>query len=231
VNKTGITPRVSIVYLQRLADPTRPYNPTAGASDPTYNPYRTVDSAAIDLVAFNGWDVDDRTPEGMQGSAPSSDATAVAMLASRQRGDTNILATDGKNNFWVQHLELTPTATATPVPQAEVVLNGTSFGVGSPFTATFKLNQSIEQPFTAYAVVELPDKSMLDALTLGPAIVPVAENVPRLDPMTYPLMNLNIPAGAPMGNYRVMAGFFTPGQPITKPEDAFLLATSPFTVR
>jgi hypothetical protein len=28
-----------------------------------------------------------------------------------------------------------------------------------------------------------------------------------------------------------MAGFFTPGQPITKPEDAFLLARTPFTVR
>jgi hypothetical protein len=118
------------------------------------------------------------------------------------------------------------------VPQAEVVLNGTSFGVGSPFTATFKLNRSIEQAFTAYAVVELPDGSMLDALTLGTKIVPVAENVLRLDaPFTYPLMNLNIPSTAPSGNYSVMAGFFTPGQPVTKPEDAFLLATSPFVIR
>jgi hypothetical protein len=114
VNKTGITQRVSIVYLQRLADPTRPYDPSAGPSSPNYNPYRTIDSAAIDLVAFNGWDIDDRTPPGMQGSAPSSDPAAVEMLAARQRGDSNTLGTDGKNNLWVQHLELLPTVAATP---------------------------------------------------------------------------------------------------------------------
>jgi hypothetical protein len=113
-----------------------------------------------------------------------------------------------------------------------VVLNGTLFGTGQQFTATFRLNRSVERLFTAYAVVVMPDGFMLDALTLGPELVPVAENVPRLDaPYTYPLMNLNIPAGAPTGNYRVMAGFFTPGQPITGPQDAFLLATTPFTVR
>ena len=126
----------------------------------------------------------------------------------------------------------TPTRTPTSIPQAEVVLNGTTFNVGSPFTATFKLNRSIERPFTAYAVVVMPDGFMLDALTLGPEIVPVAENVPRLDaPFTYPLLSLNIPAGAPLGGYQVMAGFFAPGQSVTKPEDAFLLATSPFTIK
>jgi hypothetical protein len=44
-------------------------------------------------------------------------------------------------------------------------------------------------------------------------------------------MNLAIPAGAPTGNYSVMAGFFAPGRPISGPQDAFLLATSPFAIR
>jgi hypothetical protein len=121
--------------------------------------------------------------------------------------------------------------TPTPVPQAEVVLNGTSFPKGAPFTATFRLNSSVEQPFTAYAVVVLPDNSMLDALTLSPRLKPVASNVPRLEaPFTYPLLDLNIPQNAPTGNCSVMAGFFTPGQPIRGPQDAFLLAAAPFTL-
>ena len=123
----------------------------------------------------------------------------------------------------------TRTPTATPVPQAEVVLNGTEFSAGQRFKAEFRLNRSVERLFTAYAVVVLPDKSMLNCLTLGPEIVPVASNGPRLDPMTYPLMDLEVPAGIP-GSYEVMAGFFDPSQPITKPEDAFLLARSPFTI-
>jgi hypothetical protein len=162
-------------------------------------------------------------------------------------GDGRVLIGSWDNNLYcigpVPTITPTPTVTptrtptpvpptVTPIPQAEVVLNGTMFGVGSPFTATFKLNRSIERPFTAYAVVVMPDGFMLDALTLGTEIVPVAENVPRLDASyTYPLMSLNIPQAAPTGDYSVMAGFFTPGQPVTKPEDAFLLATSPFTIR
>ncbi|MDD5556414.1 MAG: PQQ-binding-like beta-propeller repeat protein [bacterium] len=126
---------------------------------------------------------------------------------------------------------IAPTATLPPVPQAEVLLNGTSFRQGDRFTASFRLNESVAQPFDAYAVVQLPDGSMLDALTLGTKIVPVATNVPGLDaPFTYPLMDLSVPGGAPAGNCRVMAGFFTPGQPVTKPEDAFLLATTPFRI-
>ncbi|MDD5556707.1 MAG: hypothetical protein PHN82_05585 [bacterium] len=124
-----------------------------------------------------------------------------------------------------------PTPTPTPVPQAEILLNGSSFKIGDRFQATFRLNETVAQPFNAYAVVQLPDGSMLDCITLGKKIVPVATNVPRLDaPFTYPLMNLNVPGGAPDGDYRVMAGFFTPGQPVTKPEDAFLLATTPFRI-
>ncbi|MEE8452123.1 MAG: hypothetical protein V3R99_09420 [Thermoguttaceae bacterium] len=43
----GTFEKVKVVHLQRLANPMRPHHPTQ-------NPYRTIDSAAIDLTAFNG---------------------------------------------------------------------------------------------------------------------------------------------------------------------------------
>ena len=51
-------PAYRIIYLQRLADPTRPWvaeRPrTAAESDATANPYRTVDAMTVDLTCFNG---------------------------------------------------------------------------------------------------------------------------------------------------------------------------------
>lgn len=168
--------------------------------------------------------IDASTGEPAQASriAADSNGNAIAIFRQQLGGVWRIYA-----NYYTAHAP-----TPTPTPQAEIVLNGTTFSTGQPFTATFRLNRSVEQPFTAYAVVVLPDGFMLDALTLGPEIKPVASNVPRLDaPFTHPLMSLNIPAGAPLGNYQVMAGFFTPGKPISGPQDAFLLATGPFTIQ
>jgi hypothetical protein len=117
-------------------------------------------------------------------------------------------------------------------PRAEIVLNGTTFSAGNQLQATFRLNESITRPFTAFAVVILPNASMLDVLTLGPRIKPVASNVPGLTaPFSYPLLNLSIPQGAPAGNYEVMAAFFDPSQPITGRQDAFLEASSEFTIQ
>jgi len=119
--------------------------------------------------------------------------------------------------------------TATPTPEAQVTLNDTSFTAGSQFTATFRLNKAVTRTFNAYAVVNLPDRSMLDAITLSPQIRPLATNVNGLPAgFTYSLMSLRIPPGAPKGDCSVMVGFFAPGQPITGPADAFLLATAPF---
>ncbi|MDD5556701.1 MAG: PQQ-binding-like beta-propeller repeat protein [bacterium] len=127
----------------------------------------------------------------------------------------------------------TPTGSPTPAPapDAEIVLNGTSFRPGDALRATFRLNRSVERPFTAFAVVQLPDGSMLNALTLDVPLRPVASNVPRLDaPFTYPLIDRNIPAGAPEGRYEVITAFFDPSGPITGLKDAFLVATGPFRV-
>ncbi|MGQ9576006.1 MAG: hypothetical protein ACUVUC_11885 [Thermoguttaceae bacterium] len=104
VRKVGTTPRVAILHLQRLADPSLPYNVT----DPNrpYNPYRTIDSSSIDLVAFNGWDRrDEFASEGWQGDGA---LLVTVMFATHQRGQkakddpTNY----GPNNLWLQLLAL-----------------------------------------------------------------------------------------------------------------------------
>lgn len=43
----GVTNNFRVAYLQRLADPTQPF-------EATLNPYLTIDTAGVDLVAFNG---------------------------------------------------------------------------------------------------------------------------------------------------------------------------------
>lgn len=47
IQRTGTTPRFRTVYLQRLADPQRPY-------DADTNPYRTIDWMDVNLTSFNG---------------------------------------------------------------------------------------------------------------------------------------------------------------------------------
>jgi len=125
----------------------------------------------------------------------------------------------------------TPLPTSTPPPAAIIAINGSSFGPGDQFAATFRLNESITRPFTAFSVIILPDGSMLDTFTLSPAIQPVASNAPALTaPFEYPLLDLPIPQGAPAGSYELVAAFFDPTRPITKREDAFLEASSKFTI-
>ncbi|MDD5556823.1 MAG: PQQ-binding-like beta-propeller repeat protein [bacterium] len=109
-------------------------------------------------------------------------------------------------------------------------LNESSFEPGDRFEATFRLNQDIAEPFTAYAVVQLPDGSMLNARTLDAPLRPVARNVPGLRAgYAYTIVH-EVPAGAPPGPYSVMAGCFRPVGPIHGPWNAFLLSTVPFTV-
>ena len=69
-----------ILHLQRLADPLRDY-------DPQTNPYRTVDSAQIDLTAFNGVTNDNDNSYINPGTYA---------FFTRERGET----TPGANNLW-----------------------------------------------------------------------------------------------------------------------------------
>ena len=117
-------------------------------------------------------------------------------------------------------------------PVGEIVLNGPSFARGDFFSATFQLDRSITQRFTAYAAVIMPDGSMLDARTLGPNLKPVGKKVRRLDaPFQYSLLSLNIPASAPLGQYEVVAAFFDPSKPIMGLADAALEVSATFTIR
>jgi hypothetical protein len=50
----GIAQDYRFAFLQRLANPTQPFNNSP--DDLNYNPYLTVDTAAIDLLAFNSTD-------------------------------------------------------------------------------------------------------------------------------------------------------------------------------
>ncbi len=126
-----------------------------------------------------------------------------------------------------------PTSADCPfTPQAQIVLNGASFSPGDSLTATFKLNESIMWAFTAFAVIILPNGSMLNALTLDTPLTPVATNVPSLSvPFTFPLINTTISAGAPTGTYELLVAFFDPTRPITGRYDAFLVGSKTFSIQ
>jgi len=118
------------------------------------------------------------------------------------------------------------------MPQGEMVLNGSSFARGDFFSATFQLNGSITRRFTAYAVVIMPDGSMLDVRTLGPSLRPVAKKVRHLDsPFSCSFLSLNIPSDSPLGQYEVVAAFFDPSKPIRGRQDALLDVSAKFAVR
>lgn len=71
--------RYRVIHLQRLADPTQPY-------DPVLNPYRTVDSHPVDLTCFNGRTTrEDFTADG-NAQIPHTDPV---MFHTRQRGERN----------------------------------------------------------------------------------------------------------------------------------------------
>jgi len=78
----------------------------------------------------------------------------------------------------------------------------------------------------------MPNGSMLDAITLSPALKPVASNVPGLAaPFTYTLLSTRIPTGAPVGAYEIVTVFFDPSKPITGRGDAFLDVSRRFSIR
>jgi hypothetical protein len=89
---TGTEINYKTVFLQRLANPSAPY-------DPATNPYLTVDWMPIDLTIFDGDDDDTATtvvpfdPDRAIGN-PST----ATNFATRQRGDTTAAA--GNNNYF-----------------------------------------------------------------------------------------------------------------------------------
>jgi hypothetical protein len=75
--------RFRMVHLQRLADPTRPY-------DKVLNPYLTIDSMPVDLTSFNGLSTEndfEAPGEARQDGTPLEDG--AIMFHTRQRGEAN----------------------------------------------------------------------------------------------------------------------------------------------
>lgn len=123
------------------------------------------------------------------------------------------------------------TSTPTPVSRGQTTLNQSSYRPNDPIEATLELNEPIEETFTVFAVIILPDGSMLNLLTLDTPIRPVAENVGGLPAFfTYPLLSMTIPPGAPAGTYEILVVFFAAGTPITGRQDAFLEISRTFTI-
>jgi hypothetical protein len=82
-----------IIYLQRLANPLKPYNNVPTSAD--YNPYLTVDNMAVDLTVFNGATTD--ADEKKDSQITHGDIHFEA----RQRGEHN--DADASNmNLWKQ---------------------------------------------------------------------------------------------------------------------------------
>ncbi|MBN2581158.1 MAG: hypothetical protein JXB10_19410 [Pirellulales bacterium] len=89
----GTTPHVCTIHLQRLANPLLPF-------DPDLNPYRTIDTSPIDLIAFNGWESDKAELSKL---FPQQQAGAKMMVEARQRGDKcSDQSAPGINNIWIQ---------------------------------------------------------------------------------------------------------------------------------
>jgi len=129
------------------------------------------------------------------------------------------------------HVDQTSTPTPTPIPAAVIELNSASFSPGEQLVATFKVNEPIERMFNAYAVVIMPDGSMLDMMTLGTKIKPVATSVPSLPAgFTFPLLSVAVPPDAPNGEYELLVAFFDPNTQITGRQDAFLQVSTKFTI-
>jgi hypothetical protein len=83
---TGSRANFRYALLQRLADPTSPYNVTS-------NPYITVDWQPIDLTVFSG----QRNSAGISGLDPQDASPPGALpFGSRQRGNTGVV----KNLLW-----------------------------------------------------------------------------------------------------------------------------------
>ena len=97
LNTDGTVAGYRIIYLQRLADPTRPFvaeSTVATTANPAdCNPYRTIDAMTVDLTCFNG-------------VTTSSDPTLTKgtfHFESHQRGEKNYLpGTATEMNIWKQ---------------------------------------------------------------------------------------------------------------------------------
>jgi hypothetical protein len=114
---TGTFPNYKTVFLQRLANPSAPY-------DPLTNPYLTVDWMPIDLTVFTGDDVAADPAKDPSDFADSAAVNVWTRFATRQRGinmRSGRLQRDPNSNVWFPlsdepdpRSQSAPTTGATP---------------------------------------------------------------------------------------------------------------------
>ena len=126
----GTISAIRYVHLQRLADPTRPY-------DADWNPYRTVDFAPVDLTVF-----DSRSSATGHLIASTMNKTfpvngGLDSLHTRQRGENTGGAVD-TSAFWQPELIYDPAS--DPLPLAK---NPISLATGTPPTIDGPLGHSL----------------------------------------------------------------------------------------
>ena len=94
LNRNATVPAYRIIYLQRLADPTRPWAPDTTGDPQQWNPYRTIDAMTVDLTTFNGISAT---------LDPSRPADGVFHFESHQRGEKNYLpSSPAEMDLWKQ---------------------------------------------------------------------------------------------------------------------------------
>ncbi len=137
LNTNGTTPSFRIIYLQRLADPTRPWSsdtpiPGQPNTPQQWNPYRTIDAMTVDLTCFNG-------------ASSTIDQTAgkgTYYFESRQRGEKNYLpgnppaplSSVGEVNVWKQE----PALKSIPIPAAGLGWSAVGWtGTAVPYTTPY----------------------------------------------------------------------------------------------
>jgi hypothetical protein len=110
LRQQGTFPNAATVFLERLADPTRPHEPDS--TRPGWNPYMVVDFMPIDLTTFNG-------------EAPGPEQAVVG-------GVTQDLRPDGKTFFHTRQRGMATDTKGLPLG-GTFSLAGTLFGGDPPF--------------------------------------------------------------------------------------------------
>lgn len=125
-----------------------------------------------------------------------------------------------------------------PQPQAEMLSSGTVFSGGDNLILKFRLNQPVNWPFKVFAVIFMPDGSILDLLKLKPLVinkntgpVPAATGASFGAPFEFTFFNGIIPRGVPKGSYNAAVLFFGASDVITGRDAARIDANTSFIVR
>ena len=160
--RTGTRERFKTAYLQRLADPTQPY-------DRDLNPYLSIDYITIDLTVFNGSD-DNRREFPTTGSGewldPSDedpfDATVVSIReAFGSRYKTGRTIFQDKSNPLLSNENLSHSANTFPPQQTQVLTLGNSrLGGHDPYFPISLSLQSIVDPDDGGAVDAIADRTL-----------------------------------------------------------------------